>query len=160
MNIPVEISIESLGFKISPGAKDIATVVMEEYILPRLKWSKKDYYKAGQEIKFVQEYNLFHSLRYDTKTKVEPLSPFTIKKKGHTKVFFDKGILYQSVMLEADENKAEIFIADDRAQIAYWLCTGTKSGGKFMPPRPFFGVNDELVERIFKLINDKINGEK
>lgn len=101
-----------------------------------------------QKIKKSIEYNLYKGLTYDG-TPAEALSPVTIKKKKHHKIFFDTGELYRSLIIGKIPNGYEIFINESRSQIAYWLQFGTK----YMPKRPFFGV---IPERADSLLNQTI----
>ncbi len=85
--------------------------------------------------------------------KVAALSPTTIKKKGHGKVFFDTGELYRSLVSQKVADGYEIFFSEGRSQIAYWLQTGTSR----MPARPAFGIQPERADVILNSMLSKFH---
>lgn len=92
--------------------------------------------------------NLFKSKTY-LGGAAEPNKPLTIIKKGHHKVFFHTGELYRSVLKRnTGDMQREVFIAEGRSLIAYWLQYGTSR----MTARPFFGVTPEAYTEIKKII--------
>lgn len=92
--------------------------------------------------------NLFRSKEY-LGGPAEPNRPLTIAKKGHGKVFFHTGELYRSILKDRISDKErEVFVAEGRSQIAYWLQYGTRK----MKPRPFFGITPEAMAEIKNIL--------
>ena len=84
--------------------------------------------------------NLTHGLTY-LKTPVKPLSPVTIRKKGHDIPFLDKGILWSNVKDKMlNELHGIVFIGDEgnRDEIAEILNR----------KREFFGLSEEVLNEI------------
>lgn len=76
-------------------------------------------------------------------------APLTIKKKGHGIVFYDDGLLRHSISeREVSRYEREVFVAPERSVIATMLQYGTER----MPARPFFGVSNEILEKIKQII--------
>jgi len=92
--------------------------------------------------------NLINERKY-TGGKASPLKPSTIKRKGHSRIFFDKGILVKSIKTKKDGDNYKVYVADKRAEIAGYLQQGTDK----MVARPFFGITktklNEYVKQVF-----------
>ncbi len=85
------------------------------------------------------------------KTPVEPLSPVTIAKKGHSKPFLEKGILLNQVKDRIlSEMHGQVFIGsqDNRDVIASILHYGSDK----IPARPFFDFSDKVLADIDKIL--------
>jgi hypothetical protein len=81
---------------------------------------------------------------------IAPLKQSTIRRKGNSRVFIDKGILRKSVNLnKINSNEYEITIGSPRTLIASYLQHGTNR----MPSRKFFGVSS----RIENLVESELN---
>lgn len=104
---------------------------------------ERDISEASHKVKESVERNLFTATDYYGNA-VEPLKESTIKRKGHSKVFFDSGELYRSVIEQPITDGNEIVIDENRSQIASWLHYGTEK----MVARPFFGLAPERAESI------------
>lgn len=96
------------------------------------------------------ERNLFTSKTFEG-SPVAPLAKATIKKKGHSKVFFDKGVLYRAIAIRKIPDGREIFIREPRAEIAAIL----QEGSDKMPARPFFGIIPARAEANLREIINK-----
>lgn len=124
---------------------------MDNVILKRMEVRQDTLKLMGEEAKRQQEYNLFHSLDYRGGAVAKKLNP---SRYGGNKVFLNTGELYRSVMMNLTKTYAEIFIGNNRKQIAYWLATGTRK----MVARPFFGLSEQLKQRISQIYYKQING--
>ncbi|NOS85230.1 MAG: hypothetical protein HOP31_08835 [Ignavibacteria bacterium] len=85
------------------------------------------------------------------KSPVAPLSPVTIRKKGHSKPFLDTGILLSQFKDEIlSETHGIVFIGNEneRDEIAYYLQEGTHK----MPARPFFDFSEKVLSDIDKIL--------
>lgn len=139
------IEYQGAKYNIQDG-KWIADFVQDLRLKFILKESKLD--KIAKVVQERIQDNLFKSKTY-MGSAAEPNKPLTIIKKGHHKVFFHTGELYRSVLTRnPGDMQREVFIAEGRSQIAYWLQYGTKK----MEPRPFFGVTPEAYTEIKKII--------
>lgn len=94
--------------------------------------------------------------RTNTGEEVAPLAFFTIQKKGHARPFLETGLLFdESILKQKIPNGWEIFVAEQRAQIAFNLQYGIHTGGLPMPARPAFGVSPERAETLLsELVNN------
>lgn len=92
------------------------------------------------------EYNLENALDFQG-YPVLPLSPNTIKRKGHSRVFYDTGLLFKSVLsVMIGYDTAEVYIGGERSSVAVWLNQGTPN----MVARPFFGIGPRMGTEIEK----------
>lgn len=87
------------------------------------------------------ENNLYSGLTFYG-SPVAPLKESTIKRKGHSRVFYDSGVLFQSVTRQPITSGYEVFIKDIRARIGSYLQYGNDN----MEDRPFFGTTPERAE--------------
>lgn len=141
------IEYQGAKYNIQDG-KWIADFVQDLRLKFILKESKLD--KIAEVVQERIQDDLFKSKDY-MGNRVTPNAPKTIKIKGHGKVFFDTGELYRSVLKRNTGNmQREVFIAEGRSLIAYWLQYGTSR----MPARPFFGVTPEAYIEIKKIISE------
>lgn len=143
--------IEYKGAKYNlEDGKWIADAVQDLRVKLTLNESQLD--KITEAIQSRIQENLFRSREY-LGGFAEPNKPLTIIKKGHGKVFFHTGELYRSILKKRISNKErEVFVAEGRSQIAYWLQYGTKK----MRPRPFFGITPEAMAEIKNILFKKI----
>jgi hypothetical protein len=73
-------------------------------------------------------------------------------KKYGGRLFYDTGLLLQSVTKQIYQTGASVFIAPVRAQIASYINSGTNR----MPQREFFGISQRVLPEIDRyLINKK-----
>jgi len=126
------------------------TKKFEEDILRIAALTDSELHTYAEEIKDSILRNYFTSTTFRG-DPVFRLSPSWAEAKGHGKVFFHTGLLYRSLILQKVSDGYEIFFAEARAQIAYWLQFGTKK----MPPRPAFGI---MPERADVILNSLLTG--
>lgn len=79
---------------------------------------------------------------------VAPLAASTVARKGHSRVFWDSGQLISSLVNVKEGDSQEIYFLPGRAQIAFWLQTGT---GR-MPAREAFGVTERKADELLAQI--------
>lgn len=84
-----------------------------------------------------------------------PLSPGTVKKKGHSRPLIDTGALQNSIEVESGKDFRKIYVGGNRTEIAEYLQYGTRK----MDPFPFFGISNEALKEIDDYLN-KIQKEK
>jgi hypothetical protein len=92
------------------------------------------------------EENLIKGKRFDTGGKVAKLKASTIKRKGHSRVFDDTGLLLRSVKVKKLGRGYLIFIGGKRAEIMKYL----QEGSPKMAARPAFGINKTKLQQIIK----------
>lgn len=97
------------------------------------------------------EENLIKGKRFDTGGKVAKLKPSTIKRKGHSRVFDDKGKLLRSVKVKKVGRGYVIYIGGDRAEIMKFL----QEGNPKMAARPAFGINKTNLNKIVREVIGK-----
>lgn len=102
--------------------------------------------KIADEIKKDINRNLRQGLRFDGRGKVAKLKKSTIKRKGHSRVFLEKGILFKSVIVKKEAKGYLITLKDTRAEIGKYL----QEGNENMAARPFFGVTKKRVNELTK----------
>lgn len=94
------------------------------------------------------ERNLYQGLNADG-TPAAPNKPSTIRRKGHPRVYFDKGNLFNSVRTRRISDKEyQVFISNDNnsSQVAYYLFVGRPD----MIPRRPVGVGGQMIFDIDK----------
>lgn len=96
--------------------------------------------------------NLNSGLNYDG-SPVASDKESTIRKKGHSNVFFDSGSLYDSIEKQKI-NDAEygIFVSANRSKVAQYLQTGTSN----MVSRPFFGIGGNMESKITDVLKTQL----
>lgn len=102
--------------------------------------------EIAEMIRLSIEENLIKGKRFDTGGKVAKLKPSTIKRKGHSRVFDDKGKLLRSVKVKKVGRGYLIYIGGDRAEIMKFL----QEGNPKMAARPAFGINRTKLQQIIK----------
>lgn len=96
------------------------------------------------------EENIAQGKEY-TGNPVAPLSPMTIRLKGNSRPLVDTGTMLNSIKSKsAGKGMRDVFVANNRAAIAAKLNAGE---GK-IPPRPFFGISNDVLNKIDKLLKE------
>jgi hypothetical protein len=103
------------------------------------------------EVFRISNYNNLVKGQSYTGEPVAPLKQSTINKKGHSGVFFESGELFQSVRKQVVFGEGQVYIAHTRRNIASWLFEGRK-GKNPMKPRKFFGISNEALKAIDKIL--------
>lgn len=137
------IEIEFLGGKYDAESHKWIERYIEKVIIPAIVISEGTLKEISEMIKEGIEMHLYRGLDYFGNT-VAPLKSSTIKRKGHNKVFFDTGELYQSVANRTEKEYAEVFLSAGRSEIAKYLQSGTSR----MAARPFFGLSERMKAKI------------
>jgi phage gpG-like protein len=89
------------------------------------------------------EYNIHSGISY----KGTPLKP----NKLGTQLFYHSGKLFSSVLKQKTISGYEVYISDERKEIAKYLQKGRKN----MPSRPFFGIGNKMKDEIKEYLKDK-----
>lgn len=113
-------------------------------------WQKSVLEDLSDIIKTSIEQNLEEGKDYMGRN-VAPLAPATIKRKGHSRVFEDTGVLKSSVMKRITGDNFDVYIDSRRNEIANYLQLGTRR----MPARPFFGISDDTLKQIDDYLTEK-----
>lgn len=83
---------------------------------------------------------------------VHPLAPSTIARKGHSRVFYETGQLFKSILYQQLSNNVyEVYVNNMRDQILTYLQQGSKSNN--LPKREAFGVSPNAEQQIEKVLS-------
>lgn len=142
-----------LSFTIEQGAveyKDGSQVWIEKFYEDTIRFiSLTDgdlkAYAEGIRLLILSNYKEGRTM---TGEPVAPLAPYTIAKKGHARPFLDQGILFKSILKQKVPDGWEIFVAEQRAQIAFNLQYGINTAGRPQPARPAFGAPPERADKV------------
>lgn len=149
--VNARIEIEFTNYKQPVENRNWVETFMDKVIMPRFNVTSETFKKIGDEVKKQQELNLTHSRGFDGRSLAPKLRP---SKYGGKKLFFDTGELYRSVFMKYSKDYTEIFVGGNRKDIGYWLATGTKQ----MVARPWFGLSNDLKQKIYEILKQKIYG--
>lgn len=84
---------------------------------------------------------------------VSSLAPSTIKRKGHSRVFFETGELFKSILYQkVTSNEYEVYINSSRDLIMSYLQQGSKANN--LPKREAFGVTTNAQLQIEKVLSN------
>lgn len=83
--------------------------------------------------------------------KVKKLSEAWIKRKGHDRIFFWKGILYKSFAIRKFPQYQEVYISGPRKEIGAIVNFGSPKNN--LPRREFFGLSEKSKN---KIIDDEV----
>jgi len=84
---------------------------------------------------------------------VHPLAASTIRKKGHSRPFYETGTLFNSILSEKITSSLfEVYVANSRDQILSYLQLGNKSNN--LPPREPFGISKQAEAQIDKVLSN------
>lgn len=134
--MPAIIQIQVNGKLFSPD-NGIWTEQLLGYFSNVLTLTPQQFRKIVTIVKEGVDRNLKNGLDFEG-NPVLPLAPSTIARKGHKRVFYDTGRLFRSVIMRmTGRDSGEVYISNDRRQIAIWLTQGTSK----MVARPFFGIS-------------------
>jgi hypothetical protein len=102
----------------------------------------------AEKIQYEIELNLMKGIDC-TGSPVAPLKQSTILRKGSNRIFYETGLLVHSVELKKlSLQEFQVQISEQRKEIATYLHFGTKK----MPSRPFFGINNNALNEIEKIL--------
>lgn len=102
-----------------------------------------------------QEKEMFSGQHDSNGNPWAPLKPSTIKRKGHSRILFDKGELESSLITVGGPNN---IASTDRTSLIYG--TSDKKAGFHMdgtdrmPARPPVGLSDETIDKITNTVAD------
>ena len=113
----------------------IAEKVYPEKILQR------DVKAIAELVKKDIENNLKKGIKY-TGGKVAPLKKSTIKRKGHSRVFLDKGLLFKSIEVKKVGGAFVVGVKEERSDIMKYLQDGDPGR---MKARPAFGITKKKL---------------
>lgn len=82
---------------------------------------------------------------------VQPLAPSTIKRKGHSRPFFETGSLFNSILYQkVSNNYYEVYVANSRDLILSYLQQGNRANN--LPKREAFGISKNADAQIDKIL--------
>lgn len=97
---------------------------------------QRDVKAIAELVKKDIENNLKKGIKY-TGGKVAPLKKSTIKRKGHSRVFLDKGLLFKAINVKKVGSAYVVGVSENRSDIMKYLQEGNPG---VMKPRPAFGI--------------------
>jgi hypothetical protein len=137
--LKINIQIQQNGINYNGNNTSWVEAFTNNIYQKNVKLSDKEFDDYAEGIKQSIERNIFTSMSF-TGSKLPVLKPSTIKRKGHSKQLFDKGVLYRSIKTGKIPHGREIFVSGARDSIAFIL----------QKRFPFFGIIPERADAILQ----------
>jgi len=112
----------------------------DEYIIGKIQNYEKSIFNKIENIAESIQQSIQNHLETGTSIYGGNVAP---NKKG-TRIFYETGTLFNSLRRQKINNGYEIFLDSARSEIGKYLQQGRKN----MPARPFFGIDDIILNKI------------